>query len=399
MDPPGYTPSVSHFSLVFASDVNSATSFSPMLLEINSTRLNLYQINPLHSSFIAHHFNGLSTEYCDPELVHKSKKTASSAEVKKLVQKRGSPMSLTRLFMKLSTSASTSTKKTSTLQQETKGFVNYANLRLSGMESMERASIDILHLLNYKPDLNHLFKQEGDNNESYIAELKSMTTNLFKSWSLQELLYFGNAVDIYQKPFMLRLAFPEGQYLINTFNGYDLVSIFYKLNIARELSFDIDLRCLEPLDYCLPRRRHRTRRNTGSRQRHRSNTVTSVSSIEDEEEDPIESAPPPPYTLSPVPEENALSIPNSESSTSIARTNSLFSTVDQMTRVSSIDSSLSLASFTQFRNHHNHYNTSITSFEKVPIEWGILNTTSNYDNLIFALKCVKACHPKKTWVV
>lgn len=397
MDLPEYTPSVSHYSLVYASDLNSATSFTPMVLELQSTRLNLYELSVLNSSLVAHHFNGLSTEYCDPDLIHKSKKAYSSAEVSKISPQRRPAMSLSRFFSKLSTPTIKGGSKESDQHppKKTTGFVDYSKFRLSGMEAMDPSSLKILRLLNHKADLNQLFNYQGGD-KSYTAQVSSMRTKLLRSWSLPELLFFGNATDFYEKPFILRLTFPEGQYLISTFNGYDLVSIFYKMNIARELSFDIDIRSLEPLDYCLPRRRNR-RANT-TRHRQRSNTVSSVNSI-DEEDEESNLSPPPPYSMSPVPEDSvSISIPTSESSTSIARTNSLFSTVDQMTRVSSIESSSSLTSYA-FR-YHRHHGSISSCFEKTPSE--MTNATSasassHYDDLVFALKCVKGCKPKKIW--
>lgn len=405
-----------------------------MLLELRSTRLVLHLLSPLDACFVAHHFNGLITDHCDPELVHKSPRAPPVLE-RQPAPKRRPHASLTKLFMKLTVRPpgplrsqkrrAHGTAATAAGTAEA-GFADYSSFRLDRLHALDEKCVRTLHLLNRKPNLNNLFKPDQEEAKA----LWDMTTGVYMSWSLQELVSFGSAIDHHEKPFVLRLTFPNQQCLLATFNGYQLVALFYKMNVGRELSFDIESRSLEPLDYCLPRRR-RTRR--GSRRR-RTNTVSSLASsvAEDDTEADAdadaypEEEDPPPYTLAlqtvsegtaerasqnfceltqslsgnhpsglhavapwtsripiarPLVTAAALNAEirgtmPTESTLSITRTASLFSSGDQMSRVTTIDSAFTLA------------------LPKLPLD----PPSTPYGNLIFALKCVKACRPKKVWL-
>lgn len=139
----------------------------------------------------------------------------------------------------------------------------------------EKKSQDLIYvqkLMNYKPDINSILDTDYSPQEAQMLNFKS---SLFKSFSLQELVKFGNASDFHAKPFTLRLIFPTEQFIMVSYNVNLYASIFYKLNVAREISLDIDMRDVFPIDYCVPRR-SRGRRRGG---RHRSSTTGSTTSL------------------------------------------------------------------------------------------------------------------------
>lgn len=150
--------------------------------------------------------------------------------------------------------------------------LTYHMVSLTDAEKKSQDLIYVQKLMNYKPDINSIMDTDYSPQEAQMLNFKS---TLFKSFSLQELVKFGNASDFHSKPFTLRLIFPTEQFVMVSYNVNLYGSIFYKLNVAKEISLDIDLRIPFPTDYCVPRR-SRGRRTRG---RHRSSTAGSTSSM------------------------------------------------------------------------------------------------------------------------
>ncbi|QPG73123.1 hypothetical protein FOA43_000428 [Brettanomyces nanus] len=117
-------------------------------------------------------------------------------------------------------------------------------------------------LFNYRPSMSDVTNTTFNKTESMMELLKCNSSTLIGSWSLQELSKFGNACDYHEKPFTLRIVFPTDQFVIVCSNPSIFVQTFYRLNIAHEISLDLDLRLTMPIDYCIPRRRNRGRRST-----------------------------------------------------------------------------------------------------------------------------------------
>jgi hypothetical protein len=360
--PPTYTPSVHHLSLVYYSDeMSQITSnviqsqkphtrpaFMPLLCEINSTQLNLYQLKPTYAKCIAHIFNDLNPNFVDPNLNIKSKSppknnfvgqgigasknlftmgdfnSLGGAISSKLTRSRSgsnasdfdqpparptplltkeSCSSLSTMFSSNVSITSTSSRATSiapTVTRTTSSsftrlfdklslkkpkdaddseFSSYdsypRDYSMMFLSEMEKRSQDMLYaqkLLNYKPDINAVFDTEYTSQDAQLLNLKF---KLFKSFSLQELVKFGNASDFLFKPYALRLMFPNEQFVLVSYNPNVYATLFYKLNVGRELSFDLDVRVAYPVDYCVPRR-NRRRRNRRNRSDSSASTLTTT---------------------------------------------------------------------------------------------------------------------------
>ena len=368
-DPPEYSASVHHLSIVYYTDETEqmraihmgrsfkAASFTPLLLEINSTQVNLFHIKGNYNRYIAYNFNELNPSFVDPNLNIKSKSSSklnfigqgigssknlfSIADLNltstslsfssvsnrqnntpnssfldlstnsdcRIIQPRhalisnNSNSSLSTMFSQSNTSTmsnSTFSPTTPSLSRESsssfsklfdklsfrkytssdketdndffspskgKQFLpDHSNINLSDSDKFSQDMLYIQKLLNNKPDINQILDTDYTAQDAQLLNLKS---KLFKSFSLQELVKFGNAADLPSKPFALRMILPSEQFVLVSYNANVYSSIFYKLNIAKELSLDLDLRVPLPLDYCVPRRSRRR----GTRQRSNTNNT------------------------------------------------------------------------------------------------------------------------------
>lgn len=338
--PPDYTPSLHHLSLVYYANesnyVNDKTlDFVPLLFEINSTQINLYRIKEEYARLVAHCFNDLHPNFVDSNLNVKSKNSSklnfvgqgigsstalfNLADINHvdndindnslpaqprplLTNPSSSSSSLATMFSSNSTNSilsnpmSLSSSGSSFSPSLTRGFnknsisklfdklsikrqnptreMNYTGVVLDENEKKSQDLIYTQKLLNNQPDINMIVDVDYTPQE---AQLLNFRSNLFASFSLQELVKFGNASDFQPKPFTLRLIFPTNQFLLVSYNAQTFASIFYKLNIAKEISLDLDLRVVYPLDYCVPRRSRRSR-NARRNTRNRSSTTGSINS-------------------------------------------------------------------------------------------------------------------------
>lgn len=455
--PPQYTPSVHHLSLVyFASESFSskdkAPNYIPLLMEINSTQLNFYHVKDTYTKFVAHMFNILHSDFVDPNLNLKSRSFSSSSitsfknafigpgngfsvnsfshpvtnesdfssnlsslsinpfsgdlpsassSLISLSPQKNSKQPKTNSFFRFFKSATSNT-----IFQPSSGSYHFKNILLSKEETESNNYRFVSKLLLYKPDINCLLDTDYTPHDAQLLNLKS---TLFKSYSLQELIKFGNATDFAFKPFTLRLIFPDEQFVIVSYTASVYASTFYKLNIARELSFDLDLRVPLPLDYCVPRR------NRGRRQRRRSSTTTSISSMrsfrtrsnslinqndvdDDDELDisfnidgPINDyQPQPPIQPQVILEEEifgdicdmepAQQIVSSLSSSSRLTSNSLFS------NIVGTPSSNSLSPISS--------QNELIDSDYIIKESPVTNNQTKYKELITAIKCIRSCKNK-----
>lgn len=416
---PPYTPGMCHCSLVFLSQKDSQTQFQPALLKLHATRLDLCEIQHSVAIRVAHCFNSRRTSDLPTELVVKSRRATREALQRAEV---GSQAQRNRASSKIGKWLSSKLSK-STRSAE-RG--DYSHVTLDPNMQSDVLSRTVLNELDFKPEINDIFKQFNMDRQERLETF--CTGKIVQSWSLQELLYFGSAVDIYDMPFLLRLVFPQGQYLLSCYNGYDMVSIFYKLNISKELSLDIDQRSLEPLDYCLPRRRRtngrRRRRARANRRllsgisedivtRPRADTIDSIDieedileeleeqlaiqledellldeeeELEEEEEEleeEIEGSPP---------------LYSTTSTSSIARSNSLFSNID-VSRVSTQETTSTGPP--SYHRMNRSLNAMFGIHEEVKLNYSSQSygksKNDKYDDMVFALKCLKACREKPKW--
>lgn len=259
-------------------------------------------------------------------------------------------------------------------------------------------------------------------------QLESLKSTLFKSFSLQELIKFGNAIDSISKPFTLRLIFPNEQFVIVSYTAPVYASIFYKLNIGRELSFDLDLRVPLPLDYSVPRRnrgrRHRRRSSvstvstttsTASRGRTRSGSLINQNDVDDDDELDVSfnielagsrTACQPNIILEESEIIESVEMNQEQEQVSTVTTNSTTSRSEDanLEQVSTITTASRSTSFSTslFSNADipsiipsivpSIFNSDIPlETEKEPI---VDNERDSYKELIFAIKCIRSCKNK-----
>jgi len=262
-------------------------------------------------------------------------------------------------------------------------------------------------LLSHRPNINNYLDTDYTLEEAQLLNFKGKH---YMSFSLQELMKFGNASDFHDKPFTLRLIFTNDQFLVVSYNANTFASIFYKLNVARELSLDFDLRTVLPLDYCVPRRsrgnRNRRRNrsifsiaSTGSTGRGRSNSLLDDNADGDDEFDITFDDccinQPTQYLQQPqvIIENELLSDicqlePAHETLTTVSynsriTTSSVFSSVERSNSVAASSSITSNSSMEiSSLNHH-----------KLPIS---CHPHDRYKELVVAVKCIKSCKNKTT---
>lgn len=459
--PPRYTPSVHHLSPVYYASESfhakdKAPNYIPLLMEINSTQLNFYLINSNYSKYVAHMFNALHPDFVDPNLNIKSKSSNSSNPFKNSFVGPGNGLSANSFshpttndsdfslnlsslslnpfssstFLSSSSSPAFSSSLISLSPQKSpktrsnsffklfkptpnkvfapsSGSYHFKSVVLKKEELESNNYRFVNKLLNYRYDINTIMDTDYSSHDAQLLTLKS---SLFKSYSLQEVIKHGNATDFASKPFTLRLILPDEQFIIVSYNASAYASSFYKLNIGRELSFDLDLRVPLPIDYCVPRR------NRGRRNRRRSSTTTSVSSqrstrtrsnslinqndVDDDDELDVSFnidcsmnnyQPQSPILPQIILEEEILSeicdlepaqqVASSLSSSSRITSNSVFSNVDVAPSTTSLSP---IASHADSRVETN-------PIEKEPID---NSRQTKYKELIFAIKCIRSCKNK-----
>lgn len=332
-----------------------------------------------------------------------------------------SSSSFTKFFDKLSLKKNKSDSAT-----------NFNSVILSETEKQSQDLIYLQKLLNFKPDINSILDVDYSPQEAQLLNFKS---SLFKSFSLQELIRFGNASDFHTKPFALRLIFPTDQFIMISYNANQFASIFYKLNIAKELSLDFDLRVTSPIDYCVPRRsRNRNRRNRNRSNSNLSNPISRTTSNrsrsnslldQDDDEDEfdttfnIETQPhldyQPQQSIQPqiiledeilddiIQLEPAQQVLSSLSYVSRVTTtgNSVFSSVERFSsQITDVTMMSSLSPICSRNEDDELVNDSIINsttvselppLEKIPED---NFPQSSYKELVFAIKCIRSCKNK-----
>ncbi len=247
MSPPPYSPSVRHISIGYCLDegaeikTGGQKSFFPVIVSIESTKLVVRSLRGKLAKCVSALFDDLDPSNIDPDLNIKSDRARNVMRIRSysILQppRRNSLSHVLRLlpFRKRSRSTSSVTPV--------------------GKVCNELALAT--QLLNCKPLLTENSIVAFSPIEHIMESLQKKAT-FFGSWSLQELVKYGNACDYSSKAFALRLIFPSDQLLIASYNPFTFIQLFYKLNIAHELSLDLDLRVVLPTDYCTPRRRRRS---------------------------------------------------------------------------------------------------------------------------------------------
>ncbi|GMG39293.1 unnamed protein product [Ambrosiozyma monospora] len=253
--PPPYTPSVSYSSLCFyynelENSSNSSTLPTPVIIDINSTQLNIYKLNHNYTRYASFYCSKLLPEYIDANINIKypslsdsynsdgvnhggsigsrSNSSSSLSSLKQLTKKKSK---FTKMLKKLSI-----TNNTSTTQDEVPN--------LSIHEQANSTKCQTIHkLLYYHPGIDTFIYPDP---KQRVQSLNLLKDGLLKSISMQEIVEFGNAVDFLEKPFALRFVLANCQFLLISYTSRQFLRLFHKLNIARELSLDLDLRVTNP---------------------------------------------------------------------------------------------------------------------------------------------------------
>ncbi|KAG7902150.1 hypothetical protein KL935_002110 [Ogataea polymorpha] len=267
--PPVYTPAVHHVSLNFLCQEKTRgkrrlASYEPVIFEINSTQVNIYNIHPLYRKYANFYLDKLRPEYIDPELNIKLEPLESDVgDVYSRGNGRVDPSGARQIFRRLSVNKR---EKSVTLSEA----------------QLASKNCDRIHqLLLHRPDFGKLTSVDKDDTDKTLHFIKR--EKLF-TFSLQELIDFGNAADYPYKPFTLRLLFPQDQFLLTSYNSATFVGIYYKLNIARELSLDLDMRAEMPIDHSVPHRRPSGRASRSGSIATNESSVISVDSYDEDEE-------------------------------------------------------------------------------------------------------------------
>ncbi|KAG7692293.1 hypothetical protein KL930_004926 [Ogataea haglerorum] len=267
--PPEYTPAVHHVSLNFMYQEKTRgkrklASYEPVIFEINSTQLNIYDIHPLYRKYASFYLDKLRPEYIDPELNIKVEPLGSDAgEMCSRGNGRVDSSGARQFFRRLSAC------------RKEKPVV------LSDAQLASKNCHRIHQLLLHRPDFGKLTLVDKGETDKTLQLVKR--ARLF-TFSLQELIDFGNAADYPHKPFTLRLLFPQDQFLLTSYNSATFVGIYYKLNIARELSLDLDMRAEMPIDHSVPHRRSSGRASRSSSVATNESSVASVDSYDEDKE-------------------------------------------------------------------------------------------------------------------
>ncbi|KAG7834727.1 hypothetical protein KL919_002411 [Ogataea angusta] len=267
--PPEYTPAVHHVSLNFLYQEKTRgkrriASYEPIIFEINSTQVNIYDIHNLYRKYACFYLDKLRPEYIDPELNIKVEPLGSDAgEVYSREYGRADPTGTRQIIRRLSAG-----------RKDKPVILTEAQLASKNCERIHQ-------LLLHRPDFRKLTSVDKDETDKTLQLVKR--AKLF-TFSLQELIDFGNAADYPHKPFTLRLLFPQDQFLLTSYNSATFVGIYYKLNIARELSLDLDMRAEMPIDHSVPHRRLSGRPSRSGSVATTESSIASVDSCGEDEE-------------------------------------------------------------------------------------------------------------------
>ncbi len=240
--PPPYSPSVRHISVGYCLDevaeikTGQPGSFFPVIVRIESTKLIIRRLHGKIAKCVSKLFDDLDPSSIDPDLNIKSNRARNIMRIRSYSMspppRRNSFSHVLRLLPFRKRSRSTSC--------------------VTPVNKVSSEMVLTTQLLTYKPLLTESRIVAFSPIEHAMESLQKDST-LFGSWSLQELVKYGNACDYSSKAFALRLIFPSDQLLIASYNPFTFIQLFYKLNIAHELSLDLDLRVVLPTDYCTPR--------------------------------------------------------------------------------------------------------------------------------------------------
>ncbi|KAG0681165.1 hypothetical protein C6P40_004920 [Pichia californica] len=399
ISPPTLMTSDSSINSSFSSSSSSSSSCSSSLMFSSSSQSS--------TSSFSNHFSNYT-----PSISRTNSSASSSITT--------TSNSLSKLFGKFSLK-----------RQKSEDEYSFNSIVLTDIEKKSQDLIYLQKLMNFKPDINSILDTDYTPEEAQMLTFKS---NLFKSYSLQELIKFGNASDFHSKPFTLRLIFPTDQFVMVSYNANAYASIFYKLNVAKELSLDFDLRIALPTDYCVPRR---SRGNRHRRNRQRNNSLTTPVSRtttrsrsnslldQDDDEDEfdttfnIETQPQldyqPQQSIQPqiILEDEILNDiiqlePAQQTLSSLSyvsrvttTSNSVFSSVERFTSQATDTTMLSSLSPISSRNEDvdadgNSIFNSTTISELLPID-KIPDDNfpqTKYKELVFAIKCIRSCKNK-----
>lgn len=390
-----------------------------MLLTINSTAVELHHLKTEYRSLVAHHFNLLNSSLIDPILIYKSSKSPYKPYVP-----RSNPLPARGISKFLSKFKSINSNSNSHNNANLPGCPNTYLHQTASPQELSSVFNSVVHsLLYHKHDLNEITQID----DRLLVD--SVKDKLYMSFSLQELVFFGNAIDCDAFPYTMRLFLPDETILFSCFNAYDFATIFYKLNMGRELSLDIDDRMTEPLDFCLPRRQIRgsNRRSRRRSRRDRTDTVnsltssTTLASIGNDSDNEAENLlSPPPYNQLPELEQLVSEIDISMDIEDDVNENDELCCQGLYTQDQElVDETLSdTPEATAYRTNSssNSRSRSASLFSMPVVRMGTLDTVYNesneveddcwksagrfeskYDNLVFALRCMKGCRKRENW--
>lgn len=275
--PPRYTSSVRHLSLCYYKDEGEEIkkarvgSFKPCIFEVDSTRIILHTLGGVYCKYVSYLFENYRPDLVEPDLNVKSVDLDYS----------GLPPLQTRQTVASYTPFPDQAFSINRLVNRVCKRSSY--LKLSDFESKQFH--ETCRLVDRRPDLKYLPAPVLSEEEAQIDRLKQYATHSY-AFSLQEVVKYGNASDFADRPFSLRVVLASDQLVLSFYNAPIFVQAFHKLNIAHELSLDIDLRSVLPFDYCVPRRRRRHRRHhRRSSPRHRTDSSSSVATTGSQDQD------------------------------------------------------------------------------------------------------------------
>lgn len=372
--PPPYSPSVRHISIGYCLDEGAEIktgqpgSFFPVIVSIESTKLIIRRLHGKIAKCVSKLFDDLDPSSIDPDLNIKSNRVRNIMRIRSYSMspppRRNSFSQVLHLLPFRKRSRSTSC--------------------VTPVNKVSSKMVLTTQLLTYKPLLTESRIVAFSPIEHAMESLQKDST-LFGSWSLQELVKYGNACDYSSKAFALRLIFPSDQLLIASYNPFTFIQLFYKLNIAHELSLDLDLRVVLPTDYCTPRRRRQS--NTIRSQALSSGTRLSSTSMDYSHSDSVSS-----IVLS---EDDFVDHSRPHS-------NSIESYLSLSTHSTNLPTPDSCSLFSQVNRENSdvteqHEGTEATDIPNIKISSDFDDQPNDlHEELIFALRCMKNCRNHTT---
>ncbi|CDK25775.1 unnamed protein product [Kuraishia capsulata CBS 1993] len=247
---PGYVPSINHIGLSFlklesispllrstydGNDARMPSDFEPVILELNSTQLNVYRLEDSKMfDYSLALFESLSCVDLDPTLNVKD----------------------ARAVLREAQSMATMDQQNSKRPLFKKGFGFSTQPSLKRKDLATNKYRLVYNLLNFKPDLSRLGDRESLPS-TYLKALKSLRGEKLKSYTLQRLV-IGNASDYARKPFTLRLRVEKDQLLMCSYSLQQFMEWYFKLSYASDVSLPLESRDL-PHVRTVPRRSRRNR--------------------------------------------------------------------------------------------------------------------------------------------